>query len=235
MTAPDPVTIRRARESDIPYIAAMHIPPASQAALREHVLRGGPWFNFYLDKIRVFYRLEQEGLLVAEDRNGLVGFCMASRDVGRFKTRAMTSGMAMSMVLNALCLRYGMSASFLQKALMLLVALVTRRTTRIVKEAKGSSLSYTMHKAMIYAWLVVVEKRGSGVGRSLLEAACCYLRAGGAREVGVMTRQDNMAALQTYDYLGFRRVATRIESVGKVFYMVKDFAECAEKASSAHT
>lgn len=233
MTANESVTIRRAREADLPYLAAMHIPPASQATMRKRILEGGHWFNFYLDKMRILYRLEREGLLVAEDASGLTGFCMVSRDLGKLKSRALTSGMALSMVVNAVCMRYGMNSAFLMKVVRLLIALATSRALRIDKRKRATSLFHRMHKAIIYSWVVVAEKRGRGIGHSLLEAACNYLRAGGAGKVGVMTLQDNVPMLQLYERLGFAKVATRIESVGKVFYLVKNLGELADAASSA--
>lgn len=200
----------------------MHIQPARQSALRERTRRGGGWFNFYLDKMRLYYRLEPEGLWVAEDGNGLVGFCMASHDMNRLKCRALTNGTALSLIVNALRLRYGLSPAFVIKALLLLVALVTTRAIRTVRDKESSSLFYYMHRAMICAWLVVAEKRGTGVGNSLLDAACDYLKANGTTKVGVMTRQDNESAIQMYLRNGFETRATRLESVGKVVYMVRN-------------
>lgn len=52
-------------------------------------------------------------------------------------------------------------------------------------------------------------EEGRGVGSALIEAACEWARAAGARSLRVVTTNDNLRALGLYQRRGFRLVALR--------------------------
>lgn len=51
---------------------------------------------------------------------------------------------------------------------------------------------------------VVAERRGAGLGRTLIEAVCERAKAAGASRVHWLTKEDNVAARRLYDTLAER-------------------------------
>ncbi|MDQ7779673.1 MAG: GNAT family N-acetyltransferase [Planctomycetota bacterium] len=213
------VVVRPATIAELPEIAALHFDPPERSRVREIVARGGGWYNLYLDKVRLYHRIEPEGLLVARDSDGIAGYCITSQSAARLKYDAFSRGMTLSLIINALHLRYGASPAFWLKTALLAISMYGVRAVRTGGDKTRAPLIYTLSEAKIWAFVVATECRGKGVGQALLDAACLYLRKGGNKKIGVMVGRENQLAIRAYSRAGFRIVAPYFESVGKVYYM----------------
>jgi ribosomal protein S18 acetylase RimI-like enzyme len=67
--------------------------------------------------------------------------------------------------------------------------------------------------AEIRALAVAEDRRGHGVGRSLLDAGVAALAAAGVRRAWLVTTNDNLAALALYQRAGWRLAALRAGAV----------------------
>ena len=61
------------------------------------------------------------------------------------------------------------------------------------------------HRGWVYYLAVAPERRRSGLGRTMMDAAEAWLRERGAPKIQLMVREDNEAALGFYEALGLER------------------------------
>jgi len=62
---------------------------------------------------------------------------------------------------------------------------------------------YDGHRGWLYYVAVAVDRRGSGMGRALVEAAEQWLAGQGARVIRLMVRAENEAVTRFYKALGY--------------------------------
>ncbi|MDO8150703.1 GNAT family acetyltransferase [Isoptericola sp. b408] len=75
----------------------------------------------------------------------------------------------------------------------------------------GSVLAgYEGHRGWLYYVAVDPDRRTTGLGRTVVEAAETWLRRAGARKVRLMVRSANTAVLGFYEHLGYVDQETRV-------------------------
>jgi ribosomal protein S18 acetylase RimI-like enzyme len=82
-------------------------------------------------------------------------------------------------------------------------------STILVAAAEGEIVATAMvgedgHRGWVYYLAVVPERQGSGLGRMMMAAAERWLAERGVWKVQLLIREDNAAAKQFYERLGYR-------------------------------
>jgi len=89
------------------------------------------------------------------------------------------------------------------------LALDTAGATILVARGDGIEgsimVGFDGHRGWVYYLAVSPDRRRSGLGRALMEAAEDWLRARGVPKIQLMIREDNAEALGFYESLGLER------------------------------
>lgn len=202
---------RKAIKSDLAHIAAAHIFPSKAKFARA---MQSSEYMFYRDKVDLFYKVEKEGIIVAEEDGVIAGFVIVLSSVKRLKRLFFTKGYIVKWAFNAICGRY-VFRSMLNRLLINLIPFFNslRRRFSAHEDASESNLNAD---ARIWSIIVLEEFQGQGIATELLKLAFEYLESRKVEEVMVMVHQDNIPAIRLYEKLGFAKI-----SRGEVFLMTK--------------
>jgi ribosomal protein S18 acetylase RimI-like enzyme len=83
-------------------------------------------------------------------------------------------------------------------------------TSTVLAAVEGDALlgtvmvGYDGHRGNVYYLAVREERRGSGLGRALMEAAEEWLRARGVPKLNLMVRRTNVGVVAFYEGLGYQ-------------------------------
>ncbi len=86
-------------------------------------------------------------------------------------------------------------------------------STVLVAEVAGAIAAAVMvgedgHRGWVYYLAALPERRGSGLGRAIMQAAEAWLAARGIWKVQLLIREDNAAVRGFYEHLGYARNPT---------------------------
>lgn len=88
------------------------------------------------------------------------------------------------------------------------LALATPTSTVLLVDDDGTMIGSVMvgfdgHRGWVYYLASAPERRGQGIGRTLMTAAEDWLKAQGSPKIQLMVRGDNAVARGFYDALGY--------------------------------
>ncbi|MBI5778134.1 MAG: GNAT family N-acetyltransferase [Planctomycetes bacterium] len=213
---PSGLIIEPAAKSDLPVMAAMHLEP-SATKVREIIRKNSGAYRFYLDKVKMFYAMEPNGVLVVRENNQIAGFAIISKKSGKMKQTAFKKGYILHFAVKALLLQYGTDKKMLKKLFMVPYANFTGR--RISSPVALES----DNPAKIWVFIVMKESRNQGLGLKLIEAACAY--AGRQNNnISATFFKDNIPALNLYKKAGFAIRGECLESTGPSYYLSRRLA-----------
>ena len=171
------MTIRAARPSDLPAIAALHAARIDEGFLTS---LGTPFLR------RLYARVlhSDDAFIVVDDLDGMTtGFAAGVANLGGLYRRFIV--------------RDGLRAG-LQAAPRLL-----KNLPRVVETLRYPAITGGLPEAEVLAVAVAADRSGHGVGRSLVRGAIDEFVSRGITTAKVVTTADNLAALAMYQACGF--------------------------------
>ena len=208
------LVIAPAHKSDLPIIAAMHLEP-SVNRIREIIKETSGAYKFYLDKVKMFYSIEPNGVLVVRGNNQITGFAIISKKSGKIKQSAFKKGYILIFALKSLLLQYGINKEMLKKLFMVLYANFTGR--RILSQVSPKP----DNPAKIWAFIIMKESRNQGLGVKLIEAACAYAIQQNNNAISATFFKNNLPAMNLYQKTGFSITGECLESTGPSYCLIK--------------
>ena len=201
---------------DIPSIVAMHIDPSRDGIA--NIYKNSSRYSFYQDKIKFYYEVENEGLIVAKDGDRVEGFIIVTKSIKQINKMILRKGYALRWFLKTLIGRYGIDGAICFKLQNIILTLISNlpNLTRGMNEN-------VVPDSKIMAIVVLKEKRNQGVGTELVNKACVYLTEQGIHEILVTTSVSNLNAQRFYKDIGFTEIGIYRDTIGKSVYMTKQF------------
>jgi len=206
-----------ATERDIHFLAAMHT-KGSRETLKRSLKEKTSMYEYFKDKVELFFNLEKEGVIVARDEEGIVGNIIVTKSMKRIKIMIIIKGYLVKWAAKAIIGRYGLNIKILKKLMKIFMSLFLFTKHKL---QSGKSRGENLHsEAKIISVIVIEEKRKQGIGTELIKQACEYLSNQKIENVAI-TVAPNSDAKRLYEKLGFIDIGTYQESVGKSIYMIK--------------
>lgn len=200
-----------ADKADAVKIAAMHIAPSVNLSLDNIEKRKD--FRLYFEKVNFFMQFEPEGVIVAKEGSNIVGFIIITKDAGYLMRNIFLKGYVFRWAILMALRRFGLDVNMIKKSIRYLLSF---SFLPLIAAKKIPS-------AKIMAIIVAKEKRGLGIGSSLVDKAIEYLRKNKIKSLCVATEVSNILAIKFYQSCGFSLSGTCVESVGRSFILTKSF------------
>jgi ribosomal protein S18 acetylase RimI-like enzyme len=207
-----------AHKSDLHVIAAMHIEPAV-SKIDEIIKKYNSKYRFYFDKVKLFFDIEPAGIIVAKENSQILGFIIVSKDTHEIKRVSLRKCYFIRLGLKSLLGYYGVNIEMLKKLGLILYANIISQSRGVRTDIPPGMPMETVSK--IWAFIVMKDTRGKGVGLSLLDSACNYVQNQGSQAICVTVSQDNNVALKLYQNSGFQIISQCLESTGPSYYLIK--------------
>lgn len=201
--------VRRAGRADIPAIAALFTECFAESVL--HHCGRLPKPQAMQDVFSLVYEAEPEAALVADDREGLCGYCFAPARLASLWLRAVTGGYLFRWLWRWLTGRYGIGLQPVR--VIILNKLSFLRSAATPTKTAG---------ARILSIAVAPRRRGRGVAAELMAEAMAYFRVQKAARVRLEVRPDNAAAIKVYERCGFTAAGYTYDSQGPWLIMLKE-------------
>lgn len=205
-----PITIQRAVAADIPAIAALFTTSFRDSVL--HHCGQIPKPQAMEDVFTLVYEAEPEAALMAKTGDGkLAGYCFAPVRLPRLWIRAVFGGHLWKWAWRWITGQYGFGVHPVKVIIMNKLAFL-----------RSAALPSKAANARILSIAVDENRRGKGIGMSLMQAAITYFQQMGATLARLEVRPDNTAAIKIYEKLGFIHSGSTFDSQGEWLIMMKE-------------
>jgi len=200
--------IRPVRDSDVSAVARIFI-RAFPESVRHYYGASAPPIDGFRDIFAFLSRAERENFLVYEESEGVLGYVVVPRSMGRVWAKAVLGGRVFLWALKWMAGKYGISP----------LRIATILGNKLLFAAYSSGQLLRGH-AQVLSVAVDPSAQGRGIGRQLVHAGLDLLRRQGVRTVKLEVRPDNEPARHLYSSLGFRETGRSRDSQGEWTVMV---------------
>ncbi|MFA5793773.1 MAG: GNAT family N-acetyltransferase [Candidatus Brocadiia bacterium] len=204
------VIIKPADANELNIIAAMHIDP-DITKITEIINSNTGLYRFYRDKIKLFFDSEPQGVLVAKEKDLVLGFIIVSSS-GKNPIGGIN---LLRIFLKGLLIYYGLSKKVFGKMLSSVYA-------KFIQKIKPPAKTPVLIDIKIWAFIVMKSTRNQDIGFNLVKTSFEYAQNKGAKTMGVTVAQNNSNALALYKKAGFSITGTCAESTGPSYYLTKE-------------